>query len=916
MKKPVKGYKDSSGKLVDEQDLVDKLTEIANRELGWWSGKTEKDEAGEKRIADEYIKLLYPRGLKLGDDEFDPKKDAWSALFIVYLVWQAAKDLDLATPPLTKTVRHILYAHKAYLSREADGAGSYWALPRTATPQVGDIVVKQRMSSAKVKKNGKTVTERFFRPRIQFRDLATKDWGETHGDLVTAAGSELTVVGGNVGDSVKASSYALKDGAIDSECLCGVAWPSSGNLSRADYRRYIEDTYGKTFCPHNSQCLVFTVLRLNPVAGYIGSSGSAHRHVLPALKVPDVDDKSVVSAVWRSEYARRGEIVNLAGRTAGIASGATAILTIYRHDPAGSHEVVEQLSGTVESDEVAAEWNFEYEGDVEELPDVNEGAEEYLPPRYFFELVAEGESARSGLLEFRDRMEIELLDKDGKAIPDLGYTARFADGSEASDVVDDQGKAELLDIPPGAVRLVFAGPQSGAGAGSGGSAGSSTGPAAPPTSGAAPPAPTPSAPGASVEEDWIEIEVGDEDGHILANREYVADLPDGSERRGRLDDQGKTRLEKVPSGEVRFGIIFELPAPDNSTDSVTTEAVRTGKSHSLTLDLITDILEEIEPSSPGELLADIDAAGKVAAGAFDHYVGRIQPGKDLYDLEEDLLETGLRVFIEAIEKQGAVPARVVDALRRSMPRGYGRFVPDGRDGHLSTALFVLEGHEKMKVDTGDEATPAKPDLFPLLAYLDDIGKQAADEAVKKYKSKLPAAILTQRPIPGLGSAIAPDLYRKATEAAREAFLEKFVSIPKDDIWDALQRAAERKWGPTATWTIIISALAGLLTPLVLAPRAVAERASALGLEGQLKYQKDFEVFKSGDGKVKLKLGGSVQLLPDGLAEGYLWEQTSEAFKAQAKTSISYGPLSISGKIGSDPKGLNYGVMVTLKLKDF
>ena len=57
MKKPVQGYKDNSGKLVDGQDFVDKLKEIAEQELGWWSGKTEKDAAGEKRITDEYIKL-------------------------------------------------------------------------------------------------------------------------------------------------------------------------------------------------------------------------------------------------------------------------------------------------------------------------------------------------------------------------------------------------------------------------------------------------------------------------------------------------------------------------------------------------------------------------------------------------------------------------------------------------------------------------------------------------------------------------------------------------------------------------------------------------------------------------------------------------------------------------------------------
>jgi hypothetical protein len=55
-------------------------------------------------------------------------------------------------------------------------------------------------------------------------------------------------------------------------------------------------------------------------------------------------------------------------------------------------------------------------------------------------------------------------------------------------------------------------------------------------------------------EDYIEIELKDENGKPMANEEYILYLPDGSVRKGKLDGSGKKKEEKVPSGlcSVKF----------------------------------------------------------------------------------------------------------------------------------------------------------------------------------------------------------------------------------------------------------------------------------------------------------------------------------------------------------------------------
>lgn len=166
--------------------------------------------------------------------------------------------------------------------------------------------------------------------------------------------------------------------------------------------------------------------------------------------------KDVITAYWGSDYARREQSVKLQGTTVGFGDGTPATLLVYEYDLDGNHAFVERLSGTVESDRVEVEWPFEYQGDVDALASLFEGDEYYAPPEYFFELKVGGKTARSGLLQFIDSIDIELVEEETEApISNADFVAHLADGSARIGALDAAGKASLVDIPPGRVHWEF-----------------------------------------------------------------------------------------------------------------------------------------------------------------------------------------------------------------------------------------------------------------------------------------------------------------------------------------------------------------------------------------------------------------------------------------------------------------------------
>ena len=91
----------------------------------------------------------------------------------------------------------------------------------------------------------------------------------------------------------------------------------------------------------------------------------------------------------------------------------------------------------------------------DDIPTEEESEMGYNPPEYFFRVRMGEIFVDSGLLEFKDWIEIELRDEDGNPIVEEEYTLILPDGSEKKGNLDKNGCAREIDIPPGKIIIKF-----------------------------------------------------------------------------------------------------------------------------------------------------------------------------------------------------------------------------------------------------------------------------------------------------------------------------------------------------------------------------------------------------------------------------------------------------------------------------
>ena len=164
----------------------------------------------------------------------------------------------------------------------------------------------------------------------------------------------------------------------------------------------------------------------------------------------------ITNAKWSQQEARRGDILKLTADVTGAPDGTEALIEIHEHDDNGAHDFVTKLTTLVDKNKIEAEWEFEYQGDIGDIPTEEESEAGYSPPRFFFRVSIYGASAESGLLEFIDWVAIELMGEDGEYMADVDYVIYLPDGQKRQGKLDKDGYAKESDVAPGRFRVEFA----------------------------------------------------------------------------------------------------------------------------------------------------------------------------------------------------------------------------------------------------------------------------------------------------------------------------------------------------------------------------------------------------------------------------------------------------------------------------
>ncbi len=164
----------------------------------------------------------------------------------------------------------------------------------------------------------------------------------------------------------------------------------------------------------------------------------------------------IINQQWDRTEARRGDVVKLTADTQNIADGEELVIMIYEYDRDGAHDFIAKFPCRVTDRKIEADWQYQYHEDTDEIPteeEMQRYGNQYNPPEYFwtadFHGRRFGQNQESGLLRFKDWIEIELRDSAGRLISDAAYVLHLPDGTERGGRTDAQGRAREENLPPG-----------------------------------------------------------------------------------------------------------------------------------------------------------------------------------------------------------------------------------------------------------------------------------------------------------------------------------------------------------------------------------------------------------------------------------------------------------------------------------
>ena len=123
---------------------------------------------------------------------------------------------------------------------------------------------------------------------------------------------------------------------------------------------------------------------------------------------------------------------------------------MIQRDLTGGDREIAALDASVRGGRIETQWEYKCPEDPEDGKGPPAG---YSRPEYFFRVAIDGVEACSGLLFFRDWIEVRLEDARKRPLAGEEYRATLPSGETRTGKLDRDGHARLEGIPPGKVRV-------------------------------------------------------------------------------------------------------------------------------------------------------------------------------------------------------------------------------------------------------------------------------------------------------------------------------------------------------------------------------------------------------------------------------------------------------------------------------
>ena len=169
----------------------------------------------------------------------------------------------------------------------------------------------------------------------------------------------------------------------------------------------------------------------------------------------EVSLKVVSSAEWSAKDARVGDVVKLKAEISGFESGTPTVFRIFEKDFSSADDLIATLEAKTQGEKVETDWEYQYVEDRDDVQTEKEQQLGYSLPEYYFVVQVENSMARSGLLKFKDYVEVTLKDARGEAVPNALFRMHFSNGEVKEDHLDNNGYKKVENVPPGEWSVSF-----------------------------------------------------------------------------------------------------------------------------------------------------------------------------------------------------------------------------------------------------------------------------------------------------------------------------------------------------------------------------------------------------------------------------------------------------------------------------
>jgi hypothetical protein len=188
-----------------------------------------------------------------------------------------------------------------------------------------------------------------------------------------------------------------------------------------------------------------------------------HGLSIESNEIPVRPPIEVSSMKWsKSEVERDEEVTMTCVFTNGVEEGDKVTVIVYEYDNDGYHDKVVTIPTIIKDNKVEIKWKFIYQEDTDDIPtreQLEKYGKSYNPPEYFFVVMVDnipvGSRQESGLLEFKDRVEIKLVAEPSYPIGNVKYILHLADGNTRKGTLNNNGSAKEVGIAPGPIEVEF-----------------------------------------------------------------------------------------------------------------------------------------------------------------------------------------------------------------------------------------------------------------------------------------------------------------------------------------------------------------------------------------------------------------------------------------------------------------------------